>query len=290
MADFKKILFPTDFSPNAEHALQRALRLLDVTEGEVIVQHVVRSYFEKHSHWATLFDVHEMQKYMDMYVEQEMARSVPSEVQGDITFRNLLSEGRAGEQIALAAESEKADLVIMGPAKGAVTNNVVRRTTRPVLSIPAAREGGEPLKKVSRILVATDCSKSSRPVIDCAIGLKQRLGCSLTLLHVIELTNTLRFAIQQGHFMDASAKLKDWAENQLKNLTPHQFLNDPSVERLVVTEGYASDRISDIAEQKDADLVVLGAHGYGPVQRHMVGTTADKVLSGLSRPVLTVQV
>jgi len=35
---------------------------------EVIVQHVVSTYFDKHSHWITLFDIHEMQKYMEMYV------------------------------------------------------------------------------------------------------------------------------------------------------------------------------------------------------------------------------
>ena len=54
MVSFKKILFPTDFSANAHHALSHAVQLADFHQGELIVQHVVTDYFEKHTHWATL--------------------------------------------------------------------------------------------------------------------------------------------------------------------------------------------------------------------------------------------
>src|SRR5688572_23827944 len=79
MLALKKILFPTDFSANADGALEHAVRLANFNSGEVIVQHVVDSYFEKHPHWATLFDLHELQKFMDMYVEVNMSGSVPKE-------------------------------------------------------------------------------------------------------------------------------------------------------------------------------------------------------------------
>ena len=70
MIGFKKILFPTDFSPNADKALAHAIRLAEFDSGEVIVQHVVGDYFERHSHWATLFDPRELQTYMDGYVRR----------------------------------------------------------------------------------------------------------------------------------------------------------------------------------------------------------------------------
>ena len=60
MNGFKKILFPTDFSANADKALAHAIRLAEFDKGEVIVQHVVGDYFERHSHWATIFDPREM--------------------------------------------------------------------------------------------------------------------------------------------------------------------------------------------------------------------------------------
>src|SRR2546425_11901112 len=74
MIAFKKILFPTDFSANADKALAHALRLADFDGGEVIVQHVVADYFDRHPHWATLFDLHELQKHMDGYVDAHMMK------------------------------------------------------------------------------------------------------------------------------------------------------------------------------------------------------------------------
>lgn len=40
----------------------------------------------------------------------------------------------------------------------------------------------------------------------------------------------------------------------------------------------------------DIDMVVLGAHGYGPIQKYFVGTTTDKIMGSITRPVLTVKI
>src|SRR6516165_73040 len=103
MVAFKKILFPTDFSPNADRALAHAIRLADFDGGEVIVQHVVSNYFEKHPHWATLFDIHEMQKYMQGYVDGHM-KKVLSGHSGNVRVRTEISKGKPAEEIAAAAE------------------------------------------------------------------------------------------------------------------------------------------------------------------------------------------
>ena len=99
MVAFKKILFPTDFSANADKALAHAIRLADFDGGEVIVQHVVGNYFEKHPHWATLFDLHELQEYMDGYVEAHMTKILPKST-GAVRLRNEISKGKAAEEIA----------------------------------------------------------------------------------------------------------------------------------------------------------------------------------------------
>src|SRR5215475_10480859 len=113
MVAFKKILFPTDFSTNADRALAHAIRLADFDGGEVIVQHVVSDYFEKHPHWATLFDVHEMQKYMDTYVDSRMKNALAGE-RGNVRIRTEVTKGKPGEEIAALAEREFVDLVVMG--------------------------------------------------------------------------------------------------------------------------------------------------------------------------------
>src|SRR5215470_15344307 len=99
MVAFKKILFPTDFSANADKALAHAIRLADFDDGEVIVQHVVTDYFEKHPHWATLFDVHELQKFMDGYVSTHMAKMLP-QGPGNMRLRTVISKGKPADEIA----------------------------------------------------------------------------------------------------------------------------------------------------------------------------------------------
>src|SRR5438034_9331208 len=93
MVAFKKILFPTDFSANADKALTHAIRLANFDNGEVIVQHVVGDYFEKHPHWATLFDLHELQEYMDCYVDAHMKKILANETD-IVRFRTVLSKGK----------------------------------------------------------------------------------------------------------------------------------------------------------------------------------------------------
>src|SRR6516225_7276140 len=209
MTGFSKILFPTDFSETANHALENALYLNGIRD--VIVQHVVSTYFEKHPHWATLFDIHEMQKFMDMYIETEMA-NVPSQAQGEINYRSVISEGKPAQQIIELADKEKVDLVVMGPARGVITGQVIRASTRPVLAIPHTNSELRPLQKISKILVTTDCSPYSKRVVDYAFQLKQLIGCELFLLYVLEFSNAIRFGIRQGYFTDAISKTRVWAK------------------------------------------------------------------------------
>src|SRR5262245_14008733 len=165
MTGFSKILFPTDFSERANHALENALDLPGIRD--VIVQHVVSTYFEKHPHWSTLFDIHETQKFMDMYIETEMTR-VPTQGQRDINYRSVISEGKPAQQIVELADKERVDLIIMGPAKGVITGEVIRASSRPVLAIPESDSQLRPLQKISKLLVTTDCSPYSKTVVDYA--------------------------------------------------------------------------------------------------------------------------
>jgi nucleotide-binding universal stress UspA family protein len=289
MLAFKRILFPTDFSPNADKALAHAIRLADFNDGEVLVQHVVGDYFERHPHWATLFDVRELQKFMDGYVSAHMAEILPKD-SGKVRVRTLISKGKPADEIAAAADREKVDLVVMGSAKGVVTNKVIRLTNRPVLAVSAAQPKVEEagLYKLNKILVATDFSEHSKRVIQYAFDLKRIFDASIYMLYVIETGHAIEWAIRQGHFANAIEKMREWASNQLLNLTPDEFIKDPTVVRLVET-GLPGDVIPDVAFQVGADLTILGTHEYGAIHKHLIGTTTDKLLAKTSTPVLTLR-
>jgi nucleotide-binding universal stress UspA family protein len=289
MLAFKKILFPTDFSKNADRALAHAIRLADFDGGEVIVQHVVSDYFEKNPHWATLFDLHEMQKYLDNYVAAHMKDVLPKDT-GGVRIRAEISKGKPAEEIAAFAERELVDLVVMGSAKGVITNKVIRLTNRPVLAVSATQPSPDEvgLHKVTKILVATDFSTHSKRVVEYAFDLKRIFGATIYMLYVIETGHAVAWAIRQAHFVDAIDKMRGWATHQLVNLTPDEFINDPTVVRLV-EQGNPGDTIADVAYEVGADLTILGTHEYGSLHQHLLGTTTDKLLSKTSTPILTVK-
>jgi nucleotide-binding universal stress UspA family protein len=289
MVAFKKTLFPTDFSTNAGRALAHAVRLADFEGGEIIVQHVVGNHFEKHPHWATLFDLHEMQKQMDGYVEAHMTKILPRNT-GNVRVRTEVSKGKPAEEIAALAERELVDLVVMGSAKGVVTNKVIRMTNRPVLAVSATQSNLDEvgLHKLTKILVATDFSEHSKRVVEYAFDLKRIFNASIYMLYVIETGHAIEWAFRQGHFVHAMEKMREWAGNQLLNLTPDEFIKDPNVVRLVEA-GTPGDTIAKVAFEVGADLTILGTHEYGTVHTHLIGTTTDKLLAKTSTPVLTVK-
>jgi nucleotide-binding universal stress UspA family protein len=290
MKRFKKVLFPTDFSANADRALAHAVRIAGFEDGEIIVQHVVGNYFERHPHWATLFDVHEIQKLMDGYVSARMAEILPRDTSG-VRMSQLISKGKPAEEIAAVADREMVDLVVMGSAKGVVTNNVIRMTRRPVLAVSAAqpRLDQAGLRKVSKILVATDFSEHSRRVVDYAFDLKRIFDSMLYMVYVIETSQAIEWAIRQGHFVHSLEKMRDWAGNQLVNLTPDEFIKDPNVVRLVEA-GSPDEVIANVALEVGADLTILGTHEYGAIHKHLIGTTTDRLLMKTATPVLTVKI
>src|SRR5438552_11456327 len=289
MVAFKKILFPTDFSADADKALAHAIRLAEFDKGEVIVQHVVGDYFERHSHWATLFDPREMQTYMDGYVDVHMKAMLPKDT-GDVRLRTVITKGKPAEEIAALATKEMVDLVVMGSAKGSVTNKVIRLTTRPVLAVSAAQpevtEVG--LHKLTKIVVATDFSEHSKRVVEYAFDLKRIFNATIYMLYVIGTSHAIEWAIRQGHFVNAMDKMREWAGNQLVNQTPDEFIHDPSVIHLIET-GSPDEMIADVAFEVGADLTIVGTHEYGTIHNRLIGTTTDRLLTKSSTPILAVK-
>jgi nucleotide-binding universal stress UspA family protein len=162
-------------------------------------------------------------------------------------------------------------------------------TNRPVLAVSSKRpQDASGVHKINKIVVATDFSEHSKKVIQYAFDLKAAFDATIYMLYVIETNRAVQFAIRQGHFTDAIDKMREWAKNQLINLTPQEFIRDPKVIRLV-EQGSPGETIADVAFEVDADLTILGTHEYGTIHKHLLGTTTDKLLAKSATPVLTVR-
>jgi len=163
-------------------------------------------------------------------------------------------------------------------------------TNRPVFALsahqPTQDEAG--LRKVEKILIATDFSPHSKRVVQYAFDLKRMFDSTIYMLYVIEPGHAVNWALRQGHLVHAKEKMREWANNQLINLTPDEFINDPTVIRLV-EEGNAGVTIAAVASDVGADLTILGTHEYGALHSRLMGTTTDELLTKTSTPILAVK-
>jgi len=66
-----------------------------------------------------------------------------------------------------------------------------------------------------------------------------------------------------------------------------RYLSERGVEvRAIASRGGAAEAIKEIVEASDADLVIMGGYGFGPVMKRVLGSTVDRVLRESSVPVL----
>jgi nucleotide-binding universal stress UspA family protein len=142
------------------------------------------------------------------------------------------------------------------------------------------------LDRMKRILVGVDSSKRARAVLDAAVDLARRTGAKVRLFRAVglppELPATL-WAVPSTQLLEtflatARADLDDLG----KTVPPELF------EGATVQIGAAWDAICAAAREHDADLVVIGSHGYGLLDR-VLGTTAAKVVNHADRSVMVVR-
>ena len=138
----------------------------------------------------------------------------------------------------------------------------------------------------SKILVAIDRSEDSGQVLRRARGIASGAGAALHLIHVIE---PLSFAYGGDIPMDFSGiqdEIHQQANQQLLRFgDEHSIAHD----NLHMVMGRPEVEIHALAEEIDADLIVVGSHGrYGLAL--LMGSTANGVLHGASCDVLAVRV
>jgi nucleotide-binding universal stress UspA family protein len=148
---------------------------------------------------------------------------------------------------------------------------------------------GSNLKKIQRILVATDFSRYSRQVTRYAFALKNLYDSEICMLHVLEPPTLPEFAFTRRAADDAMNRELDLARKRLFSMTPDAYINDPKVTRRVEF-GTASDTIAAVASEIAADITIVGAHPYGTFRRKIATTTTDDLISKTASPLLAVPV
>jgi nucleotide-binding universal stress UspA family protein len=140
---------------------------------------------------------------------------------------------------------------------------------------------------IKKILCAIDRSPSSLQAFGYAIALARWQSARLNLLEVVEeapLPGVTRAPKSDGVPNETRTAL----ERDLRRALTARRASDVKVE-ISLRKGTAVQEILAQAKTSRADLIVIGSHGRGGVQRLVLGSVAEKVLRLATCPVLTVR-
>ena len=183
------ILFPTDFSKNADNALQYAVKIASLTQSKLVLFH---SYHVP----VTTPDV----VYADYQVyNEELENSFKEKLQQKIeeihknnpglTCDISVNYGFALDSIINYSESNKVDLIIMGTRGasglkevvfGSITASVIEKASCPVLAVPEKA----PFKGINKIVFATDLENAEDDTRTKIIEFAKSFDAHLEVLYI----------------------------------------------------------------------------------------------------------
>lgn len=197
--------------------------------------------------------------------------------------------GAVAREIATDARERDASVVVIGAAprrrrkhvlSGVLAAQVLRKVRCPVLSVVPELD-----HLPRQVVVAVDFSDASLRAAREALRVLDDAG-TLTLAYAIPWINAERMAPTVGGVMgpEQSMHLLEQLRENLQRWAPLG-----GTIQLRVLDGIVDDSIIDLARSLEADLIAVGTHGPGVLERMFIGSTAASLLHLAPCSVLAVQ-
>ena len=137
--------------------------------------------------------------------------------------------------------------------------------------------------KFTRILLPIDFSDASEAAADYALNLAKKDKALLQVVHVLNINNDIASFFASTGVEDLMAE----AENSLKKFQARYLKGYANIKTDILT-GIPHKEVVAFAKKNKSDLVVIGSHGKGSVDRFLVGSNTERVLRKAGCPVLVV--
>jgi nucleotide-binding universal stress UspA family protein len=293
MFAIKRILFPVDFSARSAAVAKYAVELARHSQADLTVLHVVpghASHVEGSEVSITAPFALEL-AYSEVRAKdatEKMAAFVESYLHG-MSVTPCVLNGDAAKVIVEQAHSKKTDLIVMPThgfggfrrkLLGSVTAKVLHDVECPVFT--SAHEASIPatLPPFRNILCAVDFGPQSQKVLQWANGFALSVGARLSILHALPLLPMGQFGYVEA---DLSIPIRKDAEEKVS-----QLMEATGVQAEVsMDSGPVADVVRKAAEDKHADLVVIGRHHQGGILGRL-RDTAYAIVRESPCPVLSV--
>ena len=292
--NLSRLLFATDFSDSSNEAIPYAVSLAREFQAELYFCHVI-DLPAAATYGEALLDPQEIQQRIQQYAKDQLERLIPSE---DKNWQLLLTIGRPAEEIARLSEEFKIDLVVAAThgrsglerfVLGSVSERLMHILPCPLLIVRERDGASSPDGRFQKILVGCDFSEDSDLAVRYGCNLAQEFQSELHLVHVIE----------PELFKDLMRPDSDAAQHIEEDMRAHfgekldclvseeaRYWCNPTTTLLA---GQPHEEIIKYAVLHNIDLVVLGVHGRGFLEKLLLGSTTDRVVRTGPCPVLTVR-
>jgi nucleotide-binding universal stress UspA family protein len=284
---WKPIVTGVDASPQAATAAAFAWRIARAAETECYFVHGSRPLFRSAAGAEFVTDVNALiEQQLEaarMGVSATIEPALPAAALRTLEIRS----GRGASVVVEVARERHAGLIVLGGKHhttlgrwmgGSTAHHVVRVTDIPLLVT------GEKVGAMRRILVAADLSYAVRPTFEAAVRMARLFGAELRVLHAVEplpvFAELPALWNEEGFVEDSKAQFERCLEPLLEEV----------VASPVVRRGYAAEAIAAEVAAWGADLVVVGSHGKGWVDRLLLGSTTERLLDQLPTSLLVVPV
>ena len=140
---------------------------------------------------------------------------------------------------------------------------------------------------MKKIIVPIDFSEHSEYALEAASNIARKYNSELIVLHMLELSNAILTAGSAAINEEAVFYLK-LAEQKFE-----AFLDKPYLEGIEVTPIVKHfkvwSEVNDVAQEHDANLIVMGSHGASGIKEVLIGSNTEKVVRHSDIPVLVIK-
>lgn len=276
----KTILVPTDFSEQAQAALDLAYGIAKKNSATVQLLSVVEA--PQGTSFSAMGEVTTPDGMDSMFFVQLMRRQrerleklVKDPKYQDIDVEGEVEIGNPFENISQSIADRDVDLVVMGTQGssgmeeilvGSNTEKVVRRAKCPVLTVKEAVD----VDTIKDIVFATNLRNTQEKLMTELLKLQKLFDAKLHILCV----NTPSTFETDRFYKDGIKSLVD--KYKIENYTMNVYNDDVE-----------EDGIVFFAEDINADMIALATHGRTGISHLLSGSIAEDIVNHAKRPVWT---
>lgn len=246
----KTILFPTDFSTNANRALEYAVEIAALAGASLHLLYVYTPIISKDNVYTSLITdevadaSREAQEKLNV-ITDTIAKEYPS-----VTCKALVKVGEVVDEILIASAESKANLIIMGTLGanklskmifGSNTALIIEKSECPVLAVPS----GCTYRPPKRILFATNFSFKDLEGVKKLVLIAQAFDAEIILGHV---------DVSIDEESDESGSM----ENFMKEVVAVTAY--PKISYQLVSDHNVSMGLDKIIDEASIDMFALSTH------------------------------